>query len=474
MKEHIISGSIYDVKTVNIDYIKDSDNIRLDCNDVSDLAASIKEHGILHPLTVTEDKNTLGLYYKLVAGHRRLAAAKINGLKEVPCHVIKEQSKAALVEIALTENVSRMDMTAYEECLAVKALSTKKNTPLQIAKRFGRSLRWVLTRKKLADAGETVLEKVKNNQIPLSLANRLADLPDETFKEELESRRGTLEEYDVKSILERYHKELSKAPFDTSACLQCQNCSACQTDLFDTDQKAICLNPDCWDKKIHEAYESRVSELESDGIKISPNNEWNYRIQSYKQDELKKAEDAGIKKRVYIDPETLKETEYYDERDLPDYVEESEEEKKERINAQRRENNITNKQESLWKDAIREKIADAIQHGPATHMIALLAMTANCCDCAFNEDEVSMLTGIDKDSDDFDEYPDPKQLKEDITPSIIATSALHSVHVVIDSVYSMDNLKAIYRIFCNGDIEKLMPSREEAEKALDEKDNDED
>ena len=64
MKEHIISGNIYDVKTVNIDYIKDSDNIRLDCNDVSDLAASIKEHGILHPLTVTEDKNTLGLYYK--------------------------------------------------------------------------------------------------------------------------------------------------------------------------------------------------------------------------------------------------------------------------------------------------------------------------------------------------------------------------------------------------------------------------
>ena len=107
-------------------------------------------------------------------------------------------------------------------------------------------------------------------------------------------------------------------------------------------------------------------------------------------------------------------------------------------------------------------------------MIALLAMTANCCDCAFNEDEVSMLTGIDKDSDDFDEYPDPKQLKENITPSIIATSALQSVHVVIDSVYSMDNLKAIYRIFCNGDIEKLMPSREEAEKALDEKDNDED
>ena len=108
------------------------------------------------------------------------------------------------------------------------------------------------------------------------------------------------------------------------------------------------------------------------------------------------------------------------------------------------------------------------------YMVALLAMTANCCYCAFNEDEVSMLTGIDKDSDDFDEYPDPKQLKENITPSIIATSALHSVHVVIDSVYSMDNLKAIYRIFCNGDIEKLMPSREEAEKALDEKDNDED
>lgn len=474
MKEHIISGNIFNVKTVNIDYIKDSDNIRIDCKDVSDLAASIKEHGILHPLTVTEDKNTLGLYYKLVAGHRRLAAAKIDGFKEVPCHVIKKQSKAELVEIALTENVSRMDMTAYEECLAVKSLSTKKNTPTQIAKRFGRSLRWVLTRKKLADAGETVLEKVKENKIPLSLAARLADLPDEVFKEELENRGGTLDEYDVKNILERYHKELSKAPFDTEACLTCEKCSACQTDLFDENQKQICLDPDCWENKIKEALDKRISELESNGVKLSPNNEWNYRIQSYKQDELKKAEDAGIKKRVYIDPETLKETEYYDERDLPDYVEESEEEKEERINAQRRENNITNKQESLWKDAIREKIADAIQHGPATHMVALLAMTANCCDCAFNADEVSTLTGIDKDSDDFDKYPDPKQFKTDITPSIIARAALNSVHVVIDSVYGIDNLKAIYRIFCNGDAEKLMPSRELAEKALDEKDNDED
>lgn len=40
MKEHIISGSIYDVKTVNIDYIKDSDNIRLDCNDVTEFSAT--------------------------------------------------------------------------------------------------------------------------------------------------------------------------------------------------------------------------------------------------------------------------------------------------------------------------------------------------------------------------------------------------------------------------------------------------
>ena len=111
MKEHTISGNTFAVKTVNIDYIKDSGNIRANDSDVSDLAASIKAHGMLHPITVTQDKASLGLYYVLVAGHRRFAAAKQIGLKEIPCHVISDQSKAALQEIALTENVSRVEMT---------------------------------------------------------------------------------------------------------------------------------------------------------------------------------------------------------------------------------------------------------------------------------------------------------------------------------------------------------------------------
>ena len=131
MKEHTISGNTFAVKTVNIDYIKDSGNIRANDSDVSDLAASIKAHGMLHPITVTQDKASLGLYYVLVAGHRRFAAAKQIGLKEIPCHVISDQSKAALQEIALTENVSRVEMTPTKNASPSRTSKTRRTLPLR-------------------------------------------------------------------------------------------------------------------------------------------------------------------------------------------------------------------------------------------------------------------------------------------------------------------------------------------------------
>ena len=86
------------------------------------------------------------------------------------------KDREGVEEISLTENITRMDMTPYEECMAVKALSGKKKTPAAIAKHFGRTLRWVLVRKKLADAGDKVLKKVKEGVIGLDAAAKLASI----------------------------------------------------------------------------------------------------------------------------------------------------------------------------------------------------------------------------------------------------------------------------------------------------------
>ena len=206
----------YSFRTINVDNIVDSGNIR-EVKGIDDLIASIQAHGIINPITVTNDFG-MSTNYRVLAGHRRLAAAVQLGLKKIPCHVV-DKDQESIDEIQLSENVTRMDMTPYEECMAVKSLSNSKKTPAAIAKHFGRTLRWVLVRKKLADAGDKVLKKVKEGVIELAQAAKIADLPDNVFKRELEGCYRT-DKYFIDSVLDRFHKDLSRAPFEHEACLQ--------------------------------------------------------------------------------------------------------------------------------------------------------------------------------------------------------------------------------------------------------------
>lgn len=373
------------VRTDRIYFEKDS-NIRT-VNDISDLVASIEAHGIINPITVTPEMSTLNGKatgkYNLVAGFRRFAAAKKLNLESVPCHVINNGN---VREIALSENVNRINMTPYEECKAVKNLVNKKNTVQQIARKFGRTLRWVLVRKKLADAGEEVLEKVKNGDISLDAAAKLADLPDDVFKEEMTACYRT-DDYFVKGVLDRYHKDLSRAPFEHEACLKCDKCSACQKDLFDGDPKAYCLDPVCWALKTHDAAEKKVEDLKADGVnaRIGEFESWgikndddafDYEIKHWDSKNLKKAEEAGIKQRVLVDGDTAKTYKYYDKRDMPDFHEETEEERQERESKNEAEREFNNVKNDLYEENLAEALKDAIECEGASPDLLTLAYFA--------------------------------------------------------------------------------------------------
>jgi len=100
-----------------------------------ELAASIKEHGVVEPLIVRKK----GKKYELVAGERRLRAAKIAGLEKVPI-VIKEYDNTQLMQIALIENIQRDDLNPIEEANAIFKLMTEcKLTQEQVAEKIGRS-----------------------------------------------------------------------------------------------------------------------------------------------------------------------------------------------------------------------------------------------------------------------------------------------------------------------------------------------
>ncbi len=84
---------------------------------LTQLAVSIQQNGILQPLTVRKTENG----YQLIAGERRLRAAKLINLDYVPCIVLNKEDKESAV-MAILENIQRADLNFIEEALAIKRL----------------------------------------------------------------------------------------------------------------------------------------------------------------------------------------------------------------------------------------------------------------------------------------------------------------------------------------------------------------
>lgn len=102
---------------------------------LSELAASLKLHDIIQPLTVSKLPSGK---YRLIAGERRFRAAKIAGLKDVPVY-IRQANDAELLELALLENLQRENLNAIEVALSYKRLMDELDyTQEQVAERMGK------------------------------------------------------------------------------------------------------------------------------------------------------------------------------------------------------------------------------------------------------------------------------------------------------------------------------------------------
>ena len=459
----------YNFRVLDVKNIKADDNIR-EVKNIEDLLASIQEHGIVNPVTVVDEGNS---NFKVIAGFRRFAAAVQLGLKKIPCHVMLK-NREGVDEISLTENITRMDMTPYEECMAVKALSGKKKTPAAIAKHFGRTLRWVLVRKKLADAGDKVLKKVKDGSIELGAAAKIADLPDNVFKKELEGCYRT-DKYFIEDVLDRFHKDLSKAPFEHEACLKCDKCSACQADLFENEPKAYCLDPNCWARKAKKAAEAKVKKLQEEGKNarfgdfsgksVNYDDEaYDYEIRYYDDKNIKKAEEAGVKKRVLVDATNGKTLEYYDKRDLPDYHEESDEERQERVKKENENRKFEDAKKDLFQEnlsnAICEKIEEDKKNGKLDGLVFIMHFMQS--DWLDEDEEVKKKIGIAENDDKWG--VEPEDFPKDFTVTSFTKIVIENLFDIICD-WSLNNLKGIYRMVMgkNEDPEKLAPTDKEIE-----------
>lgn len=121
------------------------DNPRKNIGDVTDLAASIKTNGLLTPLSVVPN----GERYRVIAGHRRLAACKQAGIGAVPCFVL-QLGPLQQLEAMVTENCQREQLTALEEADAIQGMLDLGATTANVAHRLGRSADYVRDRVKAA------------------------------------------------------------------------------------------------------------------------------------------------------------------------------------------------------------------------------------------------------------------------------------------------------------------------------------
>lgn len=142
---------------------------------LAELAASIKEYGVVQPLVVRQK----GKKYELVAGERRLRASKIAGLKKVPV-VVKEYDETEMMEIALIENIQRHDLNAIEEAQGIKRLMEEcKLTQEQVAVKVGRSRTAVANILRLLNLAQEVQNLISENKLTMGQAKQIATLRSE-------------------------------------------------------------------------------------------------------------------------------------------------------------------------------------------------------------------------------------------------------------------------------------------------------
>ena len=139
-----------------------------------DLVDSIKIHGVLEPLIVA--KTPAGL--QIIAGERRWRASKIAGLETVPC-VIKETTPRGMLEMAIVENLQRVDLHPLERAKALKKLADEFGLGTnQIAKRIGKSAAFVSNSLRLLTLPDALKDGLLSGLITEGHARALASVED--------------------------------------------------------------------------------------------------------------------------------------------------------------------------------------------------------------------------------------------------------------------------------------------------------
>lgn len=241
---------------------------------VADLAASIASLGVIQPLVAMGASDGS---YTVIAGHRRLVAARAAGLGSVPCDVLKGVDEATARRMTFIENLQRRDADPLLESGLVESLAKGGMTQDEIAAEAGRGREWVARRMNLSRLSRSWRKRVaKGERITTDCLEHVAAYPD-AVQERLKDARawnadGAVRWSDVSGAFARETADLKSAGFDRAACRACPNNTGCSPDLFDWDGKpgafGKCLDPKCYGGKCKAAVTATIEGAKARGCEI--------------------------------------------------------------------------------------------------------------------------------------------------------------------------------------------------------------
>ena len=229
---------------------------------MKELVASVKAVGVIQPIDVwTDDGMALGI---VLAGSRRVKAASLAGLKEIPAMVFKGLTEAQAREITRIENEVRRGVDPMKDASLIGEMLGLGFTQKEIAARFGVSEAQICRRRKLLDLCPKIRERAESadGNITIDALEHIAVYPieiQEACARDILNRAKqsaiALRWRDISWMISQQTKDLRTARFDTKACESCTNRTGAMPDLFGeikSNTLGQCLGVDCFCRKTKE------------------------------------------------------------------------------------------------------------------------------------------------------------------------------------------------------------------------------
>ena len=236
------------------------------------LSDSIKEFGVLQPITVRKS----GKDFIIVMGERRFRASKIANKKTIPC-IVRSYENDEVLEVQIIENLQRKDVEPTEEAEAIAYLRDK-HSPSEIAKRLGRTDNFIRQRLKLAGLIDGFKHFVRSGEMTISLGVGVALFEPEEQQMMLETMGEEFNAHQINRMINNRTYDLEKASFDVKdkklvpkagSCIECPFNAANQGNLFG-ESKMVCTKSACFETKKSKSFLNLIEKSKKENLLLIP------------------------------------------------------------------------------------------------------------------------------------------------------------------------------------------------------------